>query len=276
MTGHDPRRTSLRRPPRLHAGDRVALLTVSSTSNLERIDEGIDVLRFCGLEPVEYPTARARASAQPFLAGTDAERAADLRAALLDDSIAGVMTVGGGYGSQRMLEVLDWSGLDAVSPKVVVGYSDVTGLLEALASRLGWSSVMGPMVSEGEFRESYSFSSLWSCLASPERYGPLAFPDAATLGRSSCSRTRTRTPPASTRCSPICAAAGTSPTRPGWSRGSSPTRGTPLPRRSAPSSVTASATSASRSSPEPTSATVVTCRPGRSAYAAGWTPTRRR
>jgi muramoyltetrapeptide carboxypeptidase len=181
QVGHDPVRTTLRRPPRLRRGDRVALLSVSSTSNLERIDEGIDVLRFCGLEPVEYPTARLRASSQPYLAGTDTERAADLRAALLDDSIAGVMTVGGGYGSQRMLEALDWAGLDAVEPKVVVGYSDVTALLESLASRLGWASVMGPMVAEGEFRESYSFSSLWSCLASPETYGPLAFPAGKTL-----------------------------------------------------------------------------------------------
>jgi muramoyltetrapeptide carboxypeptidase len=80
-----------------------------------------------------------------------------------------------------MLERVDWTGLDAVPPKVVVGYSDVTGLLEALASRLGWSSVMGPMVAEGEFRESYSFSSLWACLSAPERYGPLAFPGARTL-----------------------------------------------------------------------------------------------
>jgi muramoyltetrapeptide carboxypeptidase len=181
MTDHDPLRTALRRPPRLRPGDRVALLTPSSPSNIERIDEGIDVLRFCGLEPVEYPTARARASVHPFLAGTDAERAADLRAALLDDSVAGVLTVGGGYGSQRMLEVLDWPGLEAASPKVVVGYSDVTGLLEALASRLGWASVMGPMVSEGEFRESYSFSCLWTCLTSPERFGPLAFPEGKTL-----------------------------------------------------------------------------------------------
>jgi muramoyltetrapeptide carboxypeptidase len=181
LTDHHPRRTTLRRPRRLSPGDRVALLTPSSPSDVERIDEGIDVLRFNGLEPVEYPSARARASRQPFLAGTDEERATALRRALLDDSIAGVLTVGGGYGSQRMLEVMDWNGLDAVEPKVVVGYSDVTGLLEALASRLGWSSVMGPMVSEGEFRESYSFSSLWRCLAAPERYDCLLFEGARTL-----------------------------------------------------------------------------------------------
>jgi muramoyltetrapeptide carboxypeptidase len=181
VTDHQPRRTDLRRPPRLRRGDRVALLTPSSPSNLERIDEGIDVLRTCGLEPVELPSARARGARHSYLAGTDEDRAKDLRAALLDETVAGVLTVGGGYGSQRMLETMDWSGLDAVPPKVVVGYSDVTGLLEALASRLGWASVMGPMVAEGEFRESYSFASLWSCLTTPEAYGPLAFPDARTL-----------------------------------------------------------------------------------------------
>jgi muramoyltetrapeptide carboxypeptidase len=181
MTDHQPLRTDLRRPPRLAPGDRVAVLTPSSPSNLDRIDEGLDVLRFSGLQPVEYPSARARGTVHPFLAGTDAERAESLRAALLDKTIAGVLTVCGGYGSQRMLEVLDWTGLDEVAPKVVVGYSDVTALLEALASRLGWSSVMGPMVAEGEFRESYSFSSLWSCLTTPESYGPVAFPGGRTL-----------------------------------------------------------------------------------------------
>ncbi|MFC4786058.1 S66 peptidase family protein [Nocardioides sp. MAHUQ-72] len=181
MTDHAPLRTELRRPPRLRRGDRVALLTPSSPATLDHFDEGVDVLRFCGLEPVEFPSARARGTVHPFLAGTDTERAESLRAALLDDSIAGVLTVCGGYGSQRMLEVLDWTGLDAVSPKVVVGYSDVTGLLESLASRLGWTSVMGPMVSGGEFRESYTFMSLWSCLASPECFGPLEFSEARTL-----------------------------------------------------------------------------------------------
>ena len=65
MTDHQPTRAILRRPPRLRRGDRVALLTPSSPSNIERIDEGINLLRFCGLEPVEHPSARTRASTHP-------------------------------------------------------------------------------------------------------------------------------------------------------------------------------------------------------------------
>jgi muramoyltetrapeptide carboxypeptidase len=171
----------LKRPPALRRGDRVALLTPSSPANLDRLDVGIDALRFAGFEPVEYPSARVRDTHLRHLAGTDAERAADVRAALLDPSIAAVLTVGGGYGSQRMLEVLDWTGLGDVPPKPVVGYSDVTGLLEALAANLGWTSVMGPMVAESEFAESYCFSSLMACLTSPEAYGPLDLVGAKTL-----------------------------------------------------------------------------------------------
>ena len=171
----------LHRPPALRPGDRVAVLGVSSPSNLERLDAGLDALRFAGLEPVELPTARSRGTHLPVLVGTDTERASDLRAALLDRSIAGILTVGGGYGSQRTLEAMDWTGLESVPPKVVVGYSDVTGLLEALAQCLGWASLMGPMVAEAEFAESYCFASLLGCLMSPQTYGPLDLPGTTTV-----------------------------------------------------------------------------------------------
>ena len=171
----------LRRPPALRAGDRVAVLSVSSPSGLDQLAVGLDVLRFSGFEPVVYGSARARGTVRPFLAGTDDQRAADLRSALLEDSIAAVLLACGGYGSQRTLERMDWSGLDQVQPKVVVGYSDVTALLEAVAVELGWASVMGPMVAESEFAESYSFGSLLRCLTAPERAGTVHFEGATTV-----------------------------------------------------------------------------------------------
>jgi muramoyltetrapeptide carboxypeptidase len=171
----------LRRPRRLQAGDRVAVLTASSPANADRLDIGLDALRFAGLDPVVYASAREPGTVRHYLAGTEALRAADLRTALLDDSIAGVLVASGGYGAQRTLEAMDWSGLDAVTPKVVVGYSDVTAILEALAAKLGWTSLMGPMVSEGEFAEAYSFTSLQRCLMAPDRVGTLRFDTAVTV-----------------------------------------------------------------------------------------------
>jgi LD-carboxypeptidase N-terminal domain len=66
-----------------------------------------------------------------YLAGDDAMRAGDLRAALTDPAIAGILFARGGSGAQRTLEAMDWDGLDRKSgmpPKVLAGYSDVTAL----------------------------------------------------------------------------------------------------------------------------------------------------
>ncbi len=172
---------ALRRPRALRPGDRVAVLTASSPCDQDRLDVGLDTLSFAGLEPVVYRTAREGGDFRHHLAGTDELRAADLRAALLDDSIAGVLTAGGGYGSQRTLELMDWTGLDSVTPKVVVGYSDVTAILEALLVTLGWTSLMGPMVAEHEFSESYSFSSLQRCLMFADRVETMRYDDAVTV-----------------------------------------------------------------------------------------------
>lgn len=170
-----------RHPPLLKHGARIGVLGVSSPSTLPRLGAGLDTLRFAGFEPVLYETATVRGTVFEWLAGTDQQRADDLRTALLDNEIDAVITVGGGYGSQRTLAALDWTGLDAVPPKLVVGYSDVTALLEALASRLDWASVMGPMVAEGEFAESYSFNSLLRLLTQDCTGLTLTFPGASTV-----------------------------------------------------------------------------------------------
>lgn len=173
--------TGLRQPAPLHAGARIGVLGVSSPSTLQRLDAGLDTLRFNGYDPVLYGTATARGTVFEWLAGSDRQRAHDLRNALLDNEIDAIFLVSGGYGCQRTLEALDWSGLDAIEPKFVVGYSDVTALVEALAARLGWSSVMGPMVSEQEFAESYSFSSLVRLINAEDPQLTMSFAAASTV-----------------------------------------------------------------------------------------------
>jgi len=174
---------SLIRPPTLRPGDRVAVLCASGPVEAGPLETGLDALRFAGLDPVVYASARALGSFREYLAGDDKTRAADLVSALTDPGIAGIIFAKGGYGAQRTLEVVDWDAVLAAAPapKVLAGFSDVTAVLEAVAVKLGWASLFGPMPSVPGSNAHYSFGSLLRTLTRPESATELRFPDAVTV-----------------------------------------------------------------------------------------------
>jgi muramoyltetrapeptide carboxypeptidase len=100
---------------------------------------------------------------------------------LTDPSIAGIIFATGGSGSQRTLEAFDFSGIAGQPPKVLAGYSDVTGVLEAVGRKLGWASLMSPMVTSGGPTGHYSFASMLRALMHPERSTQISYPEATTL-----------------------------------------------------------------------------------------------
>ncbi|HEX8005028.1 MAG TPA: LD-carboxypeptidase [Trebonia sp.] len=172
---------SLARPRALRPGDRVAVLCASSPVDAQALATGLDVLRFAGLDPVSYPSASEPGSFREYLAGDDKTRAADLVAALTDPSIAGLLFAKGGYGAQRTLEAVNWDVLAGLSPKVLVGYSDVTAVLEAVAARLGWASLFGPVISVHEPAAHYSLGSLLRTLMRPAEATEICYPGAVTI-----------------------------------------------------------------------------------------------
>ena len=180
MTG--PQRPgSLARPRALRPGDRLAVLCVSGPVDPGRLAAGLDALRFAGLDPVTYPSARDPGTMRPYLAGDDALRAGDLRAALTDPDIAGILFARGGYGAQRTLEAMDWAGLRGLAPKVLAGYSDVTAVLEAVAVRLGWATLFSPMAALRNDTAHYSFGSLLRTLMRPDQAMAIGYPRAVTV-----------------------------------------------------------------------------------------------
>ena len=172
---------SLARPPALRPGDRVAIVCASSPAPPQSLASGLDALTFAGLVPVVYPSVHDAGTMRPYLAGDDQLRATDLTTALTDPQIAGILFARGGSGSQRTLAAVDWTRLTGLPPKVLVGYSDVTAILEAVAVKLGWASVHGPNVVADEFDSHYSLASLLRTLMAPERACELSFPGAVTV-----------------------------------------------------------------------------------------------
>lgn len=169
----------LRRPRRLVPGDRVAIVSPASPTPPGGMDAGLAVLRSWGLEPVLMPHAE---STWHLFAGATADRATDFARAWLDPSFAAVIAARGGYGSQAMLEHIDWEALQQVEPKAFVGFSDMTAMHEAIALELGVSPVHGPMPSWSAFAESDEMQEhLRLTLFEPERVQRIASPTAKPM-----------------------------------------------------------------------------------------------
>ncbi|WND33919.1 LD-carboxypeptidase [Streptomyces sp. BB1-1-1] len=141
----------LTRPARLAPGARVAVVAPSGPVPEERLQAGLDVLRGWDLDPVVGPHVLDRHGTFGYLAGADADRAADLQAAWCDPSVDAVLCARGGYGAQRVTDLLDWEAMRAAGPKVLVGFSDITALHEAFATRLGLVTLHGPMAAGIDF-----------------------------------------------------------------------------------------------------------------------------
>lgn len=141
-------------PNVLRPGDAIALVSPAGPVPADKLEMAVEVLKTWGLRPKVYPHALDKYS---FYAGTDADRLADLNAALADPEIRGVFCNRGGYGMQRIVEQLDF---DAVrrDPKAVIGFSDITALHAALWSRAGVASVHGPVSTQLDRGEPFTRS----------------------------------------------------------------------------------------------------------------------
>jgi muramoyltetrapeptide carboxypeptidase len=143
MTG--PPLLPLDRPRRLVEGDTVAVVATSGPIVPDRLRHGTALLESWGLRVRLGAHVLDRDATYPFLAGTDADRAADLQRAWCDPDVAAVLVARGGSGASRLIDRLDWTSMKAAGPKLLVGFSDVTALAEAVATRLGLVSLFGPM-----------------------------------------------------------------------------------------------------------------------------------
>lgn len=170
------------RPARLRPGDTVAVVAPCGPVDPQRLQIGVDVLRSWDLKVVLGEHVTARHPQLEYLAGTDAQRAADLQAAWCDPDIDAVLCARGGYGALRMVDLLDFDAMRAARPKILAGYSDVTVLHHAFATRLGVVTLHAPMVATAPFTtDEPSRHMLHQMLFSPERVSSLTDSSARVL-----------------------------------------------------------------------------------------------
>ncbi|MFG1811824.1 LD-carboxypeptidase, partial [Streptomyces sp. NPDC049040] len=173
--------SALTRGRRLVAGDRVGIVAPAGPVPPGVLEAGLDVLRGWGLRPVVAPHV-LDSHPSGYLAGADQARADDLRDAWCDPASAAVICARGGYGTQRMVDLLDWAAMKQAAPKAFLGYSDITVLHEAFATRLGVATLHGPMPgTPGFLADAPGREQLRRTLFAPEEVQVLRAPAARAL-----------------------------------------------------------------------------------------------
>ena len=158
----------LLRPRRLRPGDLVAVCATAGVVPEDRLRRGVEWLESWGLRVQVAPYVLGRHPALSYLAASDLDRAEDFAAAWADPKVSGIVLARGGYGTQRVLDLLDWRRMAETEPKVLVGFSDVTALHQACATRLGLATVHGHVVTSLGASDARSRERLRALLFEPE------------------------------------------------------------------------------------------------------------
>lgn len=123
-------------PPNLKKGDTIAILATARKNVDNNLKPAIDLAKSWGLKVVIGKTIGLDNNQ---LAGTDEERAADFQDMIDNPTIKAIWCVRGGYGTARMIDLVDFSKFKN-DTKWIVGFSDVT-VLHSHLNNLGFATI---------------------------------------------------------------------------------------------------------------------------------------
>jgi len=132
----------MRKPPPLQRGDLIGVIAPAAAVDESALDAGVRVLEHAGFRVRVGAAARER---RGYLAGSDRARVADFHDMLRDPEVRAIIAARGGYGSGRLLPQLDLQ-LVREHPKIIVGHSDLTFVLNTFVQRAELVTFHGPMV----------------------------------------------------------------------------------------------------------------------------------
>jgi muramoyltetrapeptide carboxypeptidase len=131
-------------PPRaLPSNAHIAILAASGPSDRSRIEAGAKAIERRGHRVTLANNIDHRH--RTYLAGDDDERAEELNRFLRSAEYDAYFFARGGYGAMRILDRIDYDAI-AANPRPIIGFSDITALHQAIATRAGVATFHGPMV----------------------------------------------------------------------------------------------------------------------------------
>lgn len=128
-------------PKRLKKGDTVGLIAPGYAVKPEVLKEMKETLMDMGFIP--FHTDRILGN-HGYFSNTDKERAADVDAMFANPKIDAILCARGGYGCTRIMHMIDYDTIKS-NPKIFIGFSDITALLNGINQETGLVTFHGPV-----------------------------------------------------------------------------------------------------------------------------------
>lgn len=157
---------------KLKLGDTIGIISPASPEKIEIIDKGIETIESLGFK---VKIGKNLYSKKGFFAGGDLERAKDIMDMFLDDDVKLILCMRGGYGSMRIIEYLNFEEIKN-HPKLFMGFSDITTLLNNIYEKSNLITFHGPMVSSN-ILETFTLKSFMDTLTLPKNEFIIDNPD---------------------------------------------------------------------------------------------------
>ncbi len=134
--------------PLLKLGDRIGLISPAGFITEKKLQKTVKNLASFGLQSVYRKSISEKTG---YLAGNDQSRLDELHSMYEDKNIKAIICVRGGYGTTRILNKINYD-LIKQNPKPLIGYSDITALINAVYKKTKIPGFHG-IVGAGDFTE---------------------------------------------------------------------------------------------------------------------------
>ena len=164
------------KPPKLKPGDKVGIISPSEPIIYKKkFLRGVETLKKLGFRVILGKNVFKNRSG--YMAGSEKERTADLNGMFRNKKIKGIFISHGGLNSNRLLDLIDYE-LIKKNPKVFLGFSDITVLLNAIYAKTGLVTFHGQNIEygfsrglEGKYKYTCNYSA--KAVMSNKSIGPI-------------------------------------------------------------------------------------------------------
>lgn len=129
--------------PKLKKNATIGIVAPSSPTKENRIEKGVKKLESLGYKVVLGEACGK--SHMGYLCGEDDLRIKTINEMFEREDIDAIICQNGGYGTPRLVDKIDYE-IIKKNPKVFVGFSDITLLLNAIINECGFATYHGPML----------------------------------------------------------------------------------------------------------------------------------